>query len=1116
MLRLIIGKAGTGKTRLVMDEIKAAVEARRGESLLIVPEQYSHEAERELCSVCGDTLSLYAEVFSFTGFARRIASQLGGSSLPYLDKGGRLLCMALALGSIAPRLRVYGAAARKAELQASLLSAVDELKTACIGSDELNEAALRCGGALGDKLSDLAMIHDAYDAVVANGHADPTDRLTVLARQLPESALNADTRVYVDGFIDFTRQEQEVLTELLRKGVQLTVCLTVDELYGENEVFALSRRAAKALLACAKELETEIQVQTCTRESAKAEPLRLFAEDMFRYSAARFDDPEGRIRLFSAESMEAECELAAARAISLVRDRGLRWRDIAVAVRGFEDYRAALESVFRHYGVPLFVSRRADLLSRPLPAMICLAYEILTGGWEVDDVISYVSTGLAGLDGDECDTLCSYIFKWQLRGSAWTRDADWHQHPEGYGIPYDDAANEKLAEINALRRRVAEPLLRFERSALLAGTASAQAAALAELFAALQLPEKLESRAAELSAAGRETLAQEYLQLWDIIVSALEQSAAILGDMSMDMAEFGKLFTLMLSKYDVGVIPVSLDRVSAGDFDRMRRRSIKELIVLGMSDERVPRAEPESGMFSEDERRRLLELDIDLGGAGDGELWREFSLIYHCLTLPSEGLTMSYPAVNTDGSAQRPAFVMNRAKMLFAAEIQRADTAECRMSAPAPALTLAANAFHGGSGREQAAAAYFREHEPPRFETLSAAAGMSRGRLSPEAVEALYGKRLRLSASPVDKFASCKFAYFCQYGLRAKPYKPAGFTPPEIGSFMHYVLEHTAREAKTLGGFRNVDNEKLNELTDRYIEQYIQEELNDFQEKSARFVYLFRRLCADVHRVTEDMAEELRRSDFEPLSFELNFADASELPPVELGKGENALTLTGIADRVDGWVHNGKLYLRVVDYKTGKKKFSLSDVWYGMGLQMLLYLFALGEDGDKLYGYETVPAGIMYVPAKNAMLSASREPDDADAEKKRLDEKRRSGILLDDAELMEAWENGEDKRYIPVRFTGRKNPEAVASAERLGLLLRHITGSLTEMAGQLRQGNIAADPFYRSQQENACLNCDYFDVCHFESGQNGESCRYMPKLKPDEVWRRLEADAVREELGVRS
>lgn len=1104
MLRLITGKAGTGKTSLVINEIRSAVEEARGGRLLIVPEQYSHEAERELCRVCGDSMSRYAEVMSFTGLARRVASKQGGGCTPYLDKGGRLLCMALALSGISTRLRVYGAAARKAELQSALLSAVDEMKTACVAPETLAEAAERCGGALGDKLADLALIAEAYAAVAENGRADPADRLTVLARQIPGSELDGSWHVYVDGFIDFTRQEQEILVALMKKGVELTVCLTVDALDGENEIYALSRRSAGALLAAAHELGQETKIEKCALNGGKNEALSFFADNMFTWSEPSGLDALGAVSLYCAESMNAECELAAARAIELVRDGGCRWRDIAVAVRGFDDYRALLESVFGHYGVPLFISKKSDLMQRPLPALIALAYEIVSGGWAVDDVVSYIRTGLAGLDADECDTLENYIFKWQLRGSAWTRSGDWRQHPDGYGNEYDEDANERLRGINALRRRVSAPLLAFEKRARGAETASAQAAALAELFAALKLPERLERRSRELYESGRESLAQEYTQLWDIIVSALEQSAAILGETPMSMEEFGKLFTLMLSKYDVGTIPVSLDRVSAGDFDRMRRRSIKHLIVLGVSDERVPQTGAEMGMFSDDERRRLLEMDIDLGGAGESELWREFSLIYNCLTLPSESLMMSYAAVNGEGAEQRPAFVMNRARALFGMEIKRADALKARMSAEAPALTLAAHALRGGGAREQAAAEYFRRERPERFESLLAASQMSRGRLSRDAAEALYGRELKLSASRVDKFASCKFAYFCQYGLKAKPYEPAGFTPPEIGTFMHYVLENTAREIKEKGGFRAVSDAEVSELTDKYVGAYVSEELNDFQEKSARFVYLFERLTRDVHQVVGDMAAELRRSDFEPLSFELDFANASELPPVELGAGEGRLTLTGIADRVDGWLHNGRLYIRVVDYKTGRKKFSLSDIWYGMGLQMLLYLFALEKDGEKLYGYETVPAGVMYVPARNAMLSAARDMDDGEAEGLRREESRRSGLVLDDAEVMEAWENGEDKRYIPVKIGGRTAAESVASAERLGLLSKHIKETLTEMAGQLRRGDIAADPFYRSQQENACMNCDYFDACHFANGRGGERCRFMPKLPADKVWTMLE------------
>ena len=573
----------------------------------------------------------------------------------------------------------------------------------------------------------------------------------------------------------------------------------------------------------------------------------------------------------------------------------------------------------------------------------------------------------------------------------------------------------------------------------------------------------------------------------------------------MDSGEFSRLFTLMLSKYDIGTIPVSLDRVSAGDFDRNRRRSIKHLIVLGASDQRLPRTDDEAGVFSPEERERLLEMQLELGAGGESELWREFSLIYTCLTMPSESLTMLCPVADTQGAELRPAFVFNRAKALFGLSVMNASLSDARMSAPAPALGLAAQSMHGGDGRARAAAEYFAESDPARFASLEAAANMSRGRLSSVAVEKLYGQRLRLSASRIDKFASCRFAYFCQYGLRAKPYEPAAFRPPEIGTFMHYVLEKTAREVKRRGGFAAVDDKTLRELCERFTAQYVSEELNDFNEKSRRFVYLFNRLCGDVWRVVEDMAAELRRSDFEPLDFELDFSDAREMPPVELGGGEDSLVLSGIADRVDGWYHDGKLYLRVVDYKTGRKEFSMSDVWYGMGLQMLLYLFALEADGGGRYDCAVLPAGVMYVPARSRILSMPRDADDESVSAERAKEQRRSGLVREDAALIEAWERGDDKRYIPVKFrAGKPSADSLASAERLGLLDRHIKKTLAGMAKQLRQGSIAADPFYRGQQENACLNCDYFDACHFSDGENGESCRYTPKLSAEKVWALME------------
>ena len=1103
MLRLIIGPAGSGKTARIMAEIKENMAREIKGSMLIVPEQYSHEAERELCSVCGDSLSLYAEVLSFTGLARHVERSAGGGAAAWLDKGGRLLCMALAVKNSHSRLKLYSSAGHKPQMQEMLLAAVDELKTACLDSDALLRAAAECPDTLGEKLSDLALVLESYDAVVARGRADPADRLSILAKKIEDGAEFEGGQIYLDGFVDFTRQQQAVLRALLRRGMDITLCLTLDSLEGDSEIFELSRRAGRSLIACAKDLGQEVKTETMS--GGRAGAMGFFADNMFSYSAESYHGEDRALRLIRAESMAAECEQAAALCLELVRERDCRWRDIAICVRGFEDYRATLESVFRLYDVPLFSAGRSDMLSKPLPALISYAYAIIEGGWAVDDVISYMRTGLTGLSETECDRLENYIFKWQIRGSAWQRRNDWRQHPQGYGKSYDENSEAEIVEINRLRRALAKPLNKFMKDSAEAETALQHCMALSGLFQSLRLPELLKARAEKLLALGREKQAAEYRQLWDIVVSSLEQCAAILGDSPMEAMEFSRLYTLMLSKYDIGTIPVALDRVSAGDFDRSRRRNIKHLIVLGASDQRLPKAEESAGVFSSDDRQRLLEMDIDLGSGGESELWREFSLIYNTLTMPTETLTLCCPVQDSSGGELRPAFVYNRAAAIFNLESEQSCLSQQRMSAPGPALGLAAQGIRGGGGAEAAAREYFAEHEPERMATLEAASKLRRGSLSPKAVDKLYGKKLYVSASRIDKFASCRFAYFCQYGLKAKPYEPAGFKPPEIGTFMHYILENTAREVLENGGFKAVDNKTLREITDKYAQLFIKNELNDFQEKSSRFVYLFKRICKDAYTVVEDMAEELRRSEFVPLDFELDFCGAKELPPVELGEGSENVTLSGIADRVDGWLHDGKLYLRVVDYKTGKKEFDLSDIYYGMNLQMLMYLFALEKGGEQRYKKEIAPAGIMYIPARSPLINMARGEGDEKILSERAKELRRSGLILDDEALQEAWEHGADKRYIPIKIRyGKPVTDSIADTEKLGKLNRHIEKSLKQMAASLRQGSIAADPYYRSQQENACLNCEFYEACHFSDGANGESCRYQPKLSPEKVWAMME------------
>ncbi len=1108
MLTILYGKASTGKTGRIMGDMKSRMEAG-GKSILLVPEQYSHQAERELCGLCGSRASLYAEVLTFTGFARWVDSRLGSGDGVRLDKGGQLLCMALAVDTVYTQLKVYGGARRRAALQAQLLDAVTELKTACVDSTALMETAAVCDGLLGDKLYDLALILEAYDAIVARGSADPTDALTRLAERVPEAGLQ-DIHLYIDGFTDFTRQQLRVISALLDSGCSLTVCLTCDDVWSDNEVYAIPRSTLRALHRLCGELDVACS-EVYHADTAPQDALRRFRDGMFTYTREEYEDETNQIRLYAADSMADECEFAAAEALRLVRDTGCRWRDIAIAVRGFSDYETLLDSTFRRYEVPVYMTKKSALLAKPLPRLIASAYETLATGWDPEDVFAYLRTGLTGMEPTDCDLLENYVLLWNLRGNAWLKDEDWRLHPAGYQEGYTDRDKDSLRRINALRRQAAGPLGQFAQAVQAADTGHEQVLALVQLLETLGVDGLLERRADALEAEGYPQQAAECEQLWELTLSALEQFDSILGETDMDAERFAQLFLLMLSQYEVGTIPMAVDCVTAGEMDRMRRRNIRHLILLGARDDRLPRPEEGGGVLTTDDRTRLMEVGLELSACGEAELWREFGRIYNCLTLPKETLTMTYARAGEG----RPSVVFNRAAHLFDKKTEQIDPLQCKTAARDTALELAAYFLRETAPGAAAAAAYFRERTPEVLEQLETAAERPRGSLSRGGVEQLYGSDLRLSASRIDRFNNCPFHYFVEYGLKAKPRKPAGFNPPEMGTFMHYVLEHVAKAVMELGGFKEVSQAKLRELTRVYIEQYITQYLGDFKEKSPRFVYLFRRLEKDVTAVVEDMAAELAKGEFVPLAFELDFSDREVLPPMVIGRGDSEVTVTGIADRVDGWVHDGKLYLRVVDYKTGKKAFKLSDIYYGMNLQMLLYLFTLEKWGKERYGMDVVPAGVLYIPAGNKHIAQSGYLTDEELAKERAGLRKRSGMILNDEELIRAMERGDSYTYLPIKLnkSGERSSEALASAEQLGMLSRHIDKTLQELAGQLRGGDISAAPCYKSSGDNACSFCEYAAVCGFADGENGEHYRVLPAKSAKQVWEQLTMEELMQEGG---
>lgn len=1095
MVTILIGRAGAGKSQAILERMAAAHRERR--QILIVPEQYSHRAERRVCALGGNALSLDAEVLTFTRLATRVFAQAGGLAAPTLDNGGRLLVMYLAVKEVGEGLSVYRRPSRKSAFLSGLLATLDECKSYQAAPEALAKAGGELGGATGDKLRDLGLIFTAYDRLCAQLGADPRDKLTRLAAALRESGWADGMDLYLDGFTDFTPQQALVLSALMERANSVTVALTCDHLLEDEDglgVFSPARRTAAYLKRLAKEAGRDVSVETAVRTGGEKAPSLVHLEaNLFADPPAPWDGPSGVICAVP-DDPRREVEWVCARILELVRREGWRFRDIAVTARSLEDYEALIDDSCARFGIPIFLARTQDILEKPVLALITSALAAVSGGYRYEDMFRYLKTGLAGVEDDARDRLENYVLTWDIRGSGWTAGKPWQMHPEGYGLTMDDRAQAEVAALDALRRAVVAPLERLRTAP--GTTGRDRAMALYGFLEEIRLPETLERRAEELTRRGELNLAEEYKQLWDILVGALETCAHLLQGVEMDMEEFSKLFALTLSQYQVGTIPVALDRVTVGPCPRLGYESYKAVFFLGCDDAHLPQCTPSPGLLTDDDRTALERLGLTLAPRMEDKLCREMTIAYNACTLPTQRLFVTYPAAK-DGEERRASFLIHRLTALFPGAWTGVGQ-DPRLAAAGPALELAA------TSREVRRALEKLPEMAPRLERLMAAGEHRRDALSPEGVNALYGRRVPMSASRLDNYRSCHFSYFMKYGLGAKPRRRAEFGSREYGTFVHAVMEDTLKRWD-----KSMDGPATRALARTAMERYLREDLGGLEDKSPRFAYLFRRLDRAVERLVENVTEELRHSEFQPMAFELGFGPDRELPAVELETDGVRLSVTGAVDRVDGWEHDGKLYVRVIDYKTGKKVFSLTDIYYGIGLQMLLYLFTLEQKGREYFGKEVVGAGVLYVPTRDLTVAGPRDMDEAARRKEEDKLLRRKGLVLADGTVLTAMAPPEVmERFLPAKMKadGSLSGEGLASLERLGKLSVHVQRILREVGRELAAGTVTADPYWRSAEENACAHCEYAAACQFEEGRGGDCRRWSRSLKSEEFWDALEKE----------
>ncbi|MDE6880923.1 MAG: exodeoxyribonuclease V subunit gamma, partial [Oscillospiraceae bacterium] len=879
MLRIWMGRANTGKSARILEEISK----NRTPALLLVPEHASHQTELDLCRACGAGASRYAEVLSPRLLAGRVLERTGGLAGGTLDAGGRLLLMQLALQDTAGLLTLYARPSRRAPFLSELAELCGELIACRVLPEDLGQAAPALEGMSGEKARDLSLIYAAYLARL--GEDGRRDLLEKLLENLEASGYARDKDVYLDGFTYFTAQETALIAILLREARSVTVTLLGDG--GGWEIFQQSLRVRDRLVRLAAEAGVP-----CRAEELPAPPPRSALEHLaacFFGPFRRWEGPCPEVKTCRAESLFREVEYVAGEILALVRSGEYRFRDIAVAARNLDEYTATIENVFERYGVPAYLSRRSDVLEKPVLSLLAGALDAVAGGYEYEDMFRWLKTGLAGLTDAECDKLENYVIAWDIHGAMWVRDGDWTANPDGWQEGFSPAQRAALEEINALRRRVGGPLGRLAQGLRERPGARGKLEALWEFLEELDLARQLEERTARLEELGQLQRAREYSQLWELLCDVTDQFADILGDAPMEAEEFSRLFQLVLTQYDVGTIPASLDQVQVAQITRNDRHRIRVLFLMGANDHVLPAVQSGTGLLTREDRQRLLEEGIELAPTGMDLFQMELSYLYAALAQPTDRLTVTWPAAGLDGSPLRPSFVVGRVRTLLPGAASEAEDAACRLTAPIPALELAGGDPGGPLWR------YFEE--APRWQSALAAmdraAHMTRGRLSPAAVETLYGRSYRMSASRIDQVNSCHFAYFLRYGLRARERTPAGFDAAQVGTFLHYVLEHATRAVMDRGGFAQVGKRELERLLDQVIQRYMDAAMPGFDGRDARFKYLFRRLRRTVGTIVENVAEELSVSDFVPLEFELGFGDGGKLPPISLRTDGASHTVVG-------------------------------------------------------------------------------------------------------------------------------------------------------------------------------------------------------------------------------
>ncbi|MBQ6885206.1 MAG: PD-(D/E)XK nuclease family protein [Clostridia bacterium] len=1079
MLQFILGRASSGKTFTITQKFVESI--NQGENpVLLVPEQFSFESEKNILDAIGDSAAQHVSVINFSRLCNEVERVVGGVCGESITDTDRVILMKRAIKLCRDdlvRFKKYAASSSFARL---MIESISEFKTNFITSQELRDAANNTQDEqLKLKLLDVALIYENYDALIAERFIDSTDQLTKVYYALETYRYFENKTVFIDSFKGFSGQQYKILERIISQAKSVTVTL-VDNPDDTRAlgIFSNIKRVKSRITAIARKFAVDVAKDIVLSNKHYCSSELSCLEDFMATGKTDFVGKSNDITICRADNVYSEADFVARNIRRLVREKDARYSDFVIIARDTAPYEDALDNACKKNNISCFIDKRIQLINLPTATAV-LAAANTAKSFSTENILSFHKSGINLLSIDEITTLENYAYLWNIDGSLWQKE--WAMDPDGFAADGElsQVKKDRLAVINKLRQRAVEPLEALKND--FCGTAQDMSRALANIMIKTNAAEHLKALSKQYNDVYRDAIKQS----WDSVMKILNSLSVCFGSAEISKSEYCEALKTALTLETVGLIPQMIDEAIFGAADRIRPSRPKYAFIMGANQGVFPRVQQNSGLFASGEREKMISLGLDISDKTYSLAVDEECLLYSNLCCATHGVFISY-ATSIGGSEAEVSSFVNDIKNKFSCTIFDEPSSLQENNLPETVEDAFSWLCTGLSYDNEDTQTLIKSLENSemsyRIDAVRQSLEQIKHTISADTARELFGNRLTMSPSKFDTFSRCRFMYFCRYGLRAQSLQPAEFNAMQRGTIVHYVLEKVVVDhGKKLSVLSKAE---ISDAVDTYIDDYLENVAgyNDIQTPYLK--YLISTIKRTLKYVVERLALEFAQSDFEPVKCELKIGYDGDLPEIKIPIDDDAtLELIGVVDRLDKW--NG--YVRIIDYKTGHRDFKLPDILFGQNMQMLIYLYAVAR--SEQFGGKT--AGIFYMPA-------SRDKTDTKSAR------RMNGLVAANAELVAAMDKENKGEFIP-RFSEKSPSDSFINEEDFAKIFDFIEDKLARTGAAIYSGDVIADPI-DGLDSGACKYCEYKNVCRLGDTPH----KTVPRLTNDEVIEEIERQVTKD------